>query len=304
MTVSARPFGTPFDRSDADVILRSSDKIDFRAHKLILSIASPFFEQMFSLPVPSQKHDSDFINGVPCISMSESASVIELVLRFMYPIPSPKVTLKDIGSLLEFSRKYDVHIYDFQVDCGLKESIASDPVGVYALSVAYDIPEIRNLAAVAACRLSSDMLDSPLLHYLSIQQYRQLVSYRIKAGNAMYDLLQGQSFYVETSGSFRSGYHQSCAECSCSDGDWVLHTIYSGYVKAVREDIRKGAGTEVILAHVHVFMPHDSMGCLRKSYSYRGPTCSGISKTAFQYFADALHKAAEEVCSKVGLPAI
>ncbi|KZP19346.1 hypothetical protein FIBSPDRAFT_862753 [Athelia psychrophila] len=37
----------PFDRADADVILRSSDNGDF---KLLLSMGSPFFEDMFSLP--------------------------------------------------------------------------------------------------------------------------------------------------------------------------------------------------------------------------------------------------------------
>ena len=48
--------GAPFDSLHADVILRSSDNIDFRTFKLLLSLASPFFEGMFEmhhLPMPS-----------------------------------------------------------------------------------------------------------------------------------------------------------------------------------------------------------------------------------------------------------
>ncbi|KZV68305.1 hypothetical protein PENSPDRAFT_562874, partial [Peniophora sp. CONT] len=167
----------PFNRPDADVILRSSDNVDFRVHKLILSIASPFFEQMFRLPTPPppEKEDESWHAGLPLVPMTESGATIELVLRFMYPIPSPKVTLEDIGALLEFSRKYDVHICDSQVDFGLRNSVASDPVGVYALSLAYNLPDIGKLAAVAACQLPTTKLDSPLLDYLSARQYRQLM---------------------------------------------------------------------------------------------------------------------------------
>ncbi|KAI0698249.1 hypothetical protein BC835DRAFT_1466668 [Cytidiella melzeri] len=45
--------GDPFNLPTADVVFRTSDHVDFHVHKLILSIASPFFTGMFSLPQPS-----------------------------------------------------------------------------------------------------------------------------------------------------------------------------------------------------------------------------------------------------------
>ncbi|KAI0255963.1 hypothetical protein BJV78DRAFT_1113987, partial [Lactifluus subvellereus] len=42
----------PFDDADADIILRSSDQVNFHVYKVILSVASPFFKDMFSLPQP------------------------------------------------------------------------------------------------------------------------------------------------------------------------------------------------------------------------------------------------------------
>ena len=45
----------PFDDAKADLILRSSDEVPvhFRVFKIILSLASPVFADMFSMPSPS-----------------------------------------------------------------------------------------------------------------------------------------------------------------------------------------------------------------------------------------------------------
>ncbi|KAI6101550.1 hypothetical protein EV401DRAFT_792944 [Pisolithus croceorrhizus] len=50
---------SPFDHVKADVILRSSDDIDFRVFKSFLSLASPFFETLFDLPQPSEEMNTD-----------------------------------------------------------------------------------------------------------------------------------------------------------------------------------------------------------------------------------------------------
>ncbi|OJT03115.1 hypothetical protein TRAPUB_6303 [Trametes pubescens] len=47
-----RKASAPFDRDDADLILRSSDNIDFHVHRIILTLASPVFAGMFTTPQP------------------------------------------------------------------------------------------------------------------------------------------------------------------------------------------------------------------------------------------------------------
>ncbi|KAJ7750603.1 hypothetical protein B0H16DRAFT_1318583 [Mycena metata] len=44
----------PFDES-TDAILRSSDDLDFPVHRAVLSLASPFFRDMFSIPQPESE---------------------------------------------------------------------------------------------------------------------------------------------------------------------------------------------------------------------------------------------------------
>ncbi|OBZ74922.1 hypothetical protein A0H81_05181 [Grifola frondosa] len=53
------PASSPFDRADADIILRSSDGVDFRAHKTLLALSSPLFDGMFNVPQPATLANED-----------------------------------------------------------------------------------------------------------------------------------------------------------------------------------------------------------------------------------------------------
>ena len=51
MSVTTRtPVKSPFDKLNADLVIRSSDNIDFRVFRSLLSFASSFFDGMFTLP--------------------------------------------------------------------------------------------------------------------------------------------------------------------------------------------------------------------------------------------------------------
>ena len=76
----------PFDHAKADIILRSSDKSDFRVFKLFLSLASPFFETLFELPQPTQaSEDQEIKDGLAVIYMPENSKTLDILLRFCYP---------------------------------------------------------------------------------------------------------------------------------------------------------------------------------------------------------------------------
>jgi hypothetical protein len=58
----------PFDRPDADVILRSQDNVDFHTFKILLSLSSPLFNTMFSMPQAQHEGgDQEFKDGLPVI---------------------------------------------------------------------------------------------------------------------------------------------------------------------------------------------------------------------------------------------
>ena len=74
-----------FDVFDANLILRSSNLVDFRVHKSVLAVVSPFFRDMLSLPQPS---DSESVDGVPVVQLPESSELLNSLISLLYPIPT------------------------------------------------------------------------------------------------------------------------------------------------------------------------------------------------------------------------
>ncbi|KAI6149631.1 hypothetical protein BKA82DRAFT_920807 [Pisolithus tinctorius] len=104
----------PFDHEKADVILRSSDNVDFRVFKLFLSLASPFFETLFDLPQPSEEMSTDveIKDGLPVVPVSEDSKTLDPLLRFCYPCTlADDPALEDfrgVINVLEAAKKYSL----------------------------------------------------------------------------------------------------------------------------------------------------------------------------------------------------
>ena len=73
-----------FDVSDTNLILRSSDLVDFRVHKSVLAVVSPFFQALLSLPQPS---DSETVDGFPVIHLSEDSELLNWLVSILYHLP-------------------------------------------------------------------------------------------------------------------------------------------------------------------------------------------------------------------------
>jgi hypothetical protein len=72
-----------FDISDANLIIRSSDLVDFRVHKSVLAMASPFFKDLLSLPQPS---DGEIVDGLPVVQLPEGSELLNSLISILYPI--------------------------------------------------------------------------------------------------------------------------------------------------------------------------------------------------------------------------
>jgi hypothetical protein len=73
----------PFDVPDADLIIRSSDFADFRVHKPVLSMASPFFKDLLSLPQPP---DSETVDGLYVVQLPEGSELLNSLVSMLYPV--------------------------------------------------------------------------------------------------------------------------------------------------------------------------------------------------------------------------
>jgi len=103
---SGEDFGSPFNRRDADLIIRSSDQVDFHVHQSVLGMASVAFEDMFTVSGPQPQEQGQ---NKPVISLAEDSGTLHSLLTILYPIErSWPETLEGTLSLLATCQKYQM----------------------------------------------------------------------------------------------------------------------------------------------------------------------------------------------------
>jgi len=145
----------PFDDPKADVILRSSDKVDFRCYKLLLAFASPsFFEGMFNLPQPTDDNSmGETKDGLPIIPVTEERQVLENLLRLCYPStvvnPPALLALEDVRAVLEATIKYGMDKLEQRVRKVLvaPRFIENEPMRVFGIACRFRLEREARIAA-------------------------------------------------------------------------------------------------------------------------------------------------------------
>jgi hypothetical protein len=94
------------DVPDADIIVRSSDRFNFRVHKSVLAMSSPFFKDLLSLPQPP---DGETVVGLPVVALPEDAGLLKSLISLLYPI-SPVIpdSYQKVFALLAVCQKYEM----------------------------------------------------------------------------------------------------------------------------------------------------------------------------------------------------
>ncbi|EIM81357.1 uncharacterized protein STEHIDRAFT_20681, partial [Stereum hirsutum FP-91666 SS1] len=183
-----RAASSPFDESDADTILRSSDFVDFSVHRLILCKASPLFEDMLSLPQSPGNGDipnGETRNGKPVIQMTEDSRTLDHVLRFCYPIPDPPLPyIEDVKHALRASDKLQLEVVQVGASRRLITMAEDEPERAYAIAWLFELPDVAIVAARHTLR-------HPLLTGPSIAEFSEIPA------SALYALLQYQRECIE-----------------------------------------------------------------------------------------------------------
>ena len=178
--------GYPFNHPNADVILRSSgDKpVDFFVFKLLLTLASPFFELLLSLPQPQQTT----IHDIPVIQMAEDKDTLKLVLGFCLPISmaeSPRLSsLHELQMVLKAAIKLEMEGIQRYVRRELLEPrfIESQPLRVFAIACHYGWLAEAKKAARFTLRhpVNTSLIDE--LDLITAATYYRLQEYHRECG--------------------------------------------------------------------------------------------------------------------------
>lgn len=84
-----------------DLTLQSLDGLDFSVYSLLLSLASPVFSDMFALGTKTKEN---------IIPVGETSEMLALMLKFIYPLPSPPILSFDqLSKALHVADKYQLN---------------------------------------------------------------------------------------------------------------------------------------------------------------------------------------------------
>ncbi|RDX42705.1 hypothetical protein OH76DRAFT_1410874 [Lentinus brumalis] len=143
MTQSTMTTRSPFDDTDGDIVIRSSDEVEFRLYKNIIAKASPVFQGMLTLP-----SGADAPEEPQTVPLTEDADTLEALFRLCYPVERPRFTdFNRLRAVLEAARKYEMGFVSTSLKDSLLQFIETDPLRVYATGYILQFGDVARAAA-------------------------------------------------------------------------------------------------------------------------------------------------------------
>lgn len=119
-----------FTSPEADLVLISSDRQEFRVFSRFLIETSAVFRDLLDMPTGSDSNER-------VMTVSEPAHTLSLLLQYIYPMAHPVLSsLKDIQAVLLAADKYDVSFItkDLCTKLVSPDILGASPLRVYAVA--------------------------------------------------------------------------------------------------------------------------------------------------------------------------
>ena len=170
--------GGMFNWPDGDVILRAThdgQTRDFRVHKSFLSFSSPVFKHMFA----TQQPQSVSPDGVDIIEVADSPRALEVILRFIYPSPSPPIIddLTVLSEALVLADEYNIEVARAQLRSSFIEFAKTEPLRAYAIACRLRLTDEMKIASfhTTSIHLPSISELPEEFKFISATEYHRLV---------------------------------------------------------------------------------------------------------------------------------
>jgi len=178
----------PFDDPTADLILRTSDGVDFRVFRVILRLASPVFASMLEVgqapPVAadrSQTGSDDLRDGCPVVPVQEDSTTLDSLLRIVYPMKDPAFgDLLSLHPVVAAALKYEMEEAVMLGSATLLSFVPKEPLSVWAIAVRNGFETEARAAADEMMRQKLPVLDTfpTEMQDITAGAYYRLLQYR------------------------------------------------------------------------------------------------------------------------------
>ena len=284
------------DPTVGDLVIRSSDGIDYHVHKDVMSNASPFFASMLSLPQPPSEPT---FNGKPIVETQEDSDVWSSIIPLCYVAGMfNRADIALIRALLDAARKYEMRLVTESIrQCLLDPALAgAHPLSVFALGCAFELPDVARAGARHSLKTPVYFDYVPELELVSLRTWHALSVYRKACAAAALAVIswEGRS-WLNT--NFTAGRY---VEVSCKN------------TKTCRRVVRSGRGVRLAwatyidkLANLLKYTPDGTQACapellepIMKS-ARDCDVCSGVIKGHVEELPKMIQRQVDAAVAKV-----
>ncbi|KAF9649052.1 hypothetical protein BDM02DRAFT_1981589 [Thelephora ganbajun] len=185
-----------FSVPDGDIILRTQSLPNrhFRVHKLVLSLASSVFKDMFGMPQPEP--DASTVD-TEVVDVTDPPQALDLILRLIYPIPPPIVNNLDLlVEGLVITDKYNIAGARARLRMRLAKFVNEDPLRAYAIASRFGFDEEAERASSLTTGIYlpalTDLPDD--LKHISAPAYHKLIRLHERYRNEIEDAVDAVLF--------------------------------------------------------------------------------------------------------------
>jgi hypothetical protein len=198
---------SPFDPAShtPDVILRSSDNVDFYVMKTFLAFSSPeVFAPMFTLP--QTQHDIPSPSGLHIVPVAEDSKALRILLLYCYPLELQDEAndVSDIARAVSAARKYAMDFAGKRIEkvflSKAQSLLDENPLQIYALACRYGFEELGRAAVRRTLEIpASHLSPAPELKHITGMDMYQLAQCRYRCVAAIWDwyFLEAPHFFQE-----------------------------------------------------------------------------------------------------------
>ncbi|KAF8150086.1 hypothetical protein B0H34DRAFT_732383 [Crassisporium funariophilum] len=284
---------SPFDDPKADLILRSSDGVHYYIHKLLLSLVSPVFDDMFTIYGDSPQ---DTYDNRPLVAVDDDSSRLFRLLSWCDPrCIRPTTSLQDLQIVLEMADKYSMDSIVRHIRETILTSttiIQSAPLKVYAIAIRFRMEDLATKAARETLRLDSlhDHKPIPELKHITGFALANLLEYHFAHRHNKSHLVTDIS-WIDQSWDSVAFFVQSCGNDGCKMSTKNNTQWLSWWV-----DYMDGLGT-ILQSQDTGAAAHDPSLLLKIKRRIDGSPCLNCRKIGYKKLTDFAEIMAKKIDS-------
>ena len=181
--------------SNGNLILRSSDSVDFPIAEALIRFVSPFIDTKFPLK------DDEKIDGRPVIIVPERSEVLRGLLNIIYPGGDDDHDVLDchlFGEMVRAARKLEISTAEKQLKKQGTALACKEPLRMYAIATSFDFVEVAKIAAL-------NTLSEPLQDMTFVEEFNQitgadlfrLMRFRFSCAEAVRNVVKDSTVHAE-----------------------------------------------------------------------------------------------------------